>query len=213
MKTKVIIERAGWAVAAGLAVLMAVGGFQATVEKTGVVDLNKVIQTSELGKANSKKLNDALALRRGLIDFVNTYKVLTNEQATMLRELTLKKTPVEADKTQIEKIKQDVMASDRKRNELLQKATLTDSDRQLLQEYSQRAQTMAQVLERWDGEFTEELGQLESDLRTTTIDKAKTALTSVAKAGGFTVIHEATVAPYGVNDVTDACVKALNAQN
>ncbi len=205
-------QMAGWVAAALLGGAFVGYGFQGGTEKTGVVDLNRIMQQSEAGKANTKILNDAVAARRGLMDFVNTYSVLTTEQAQSLRELTLKPNPTEADKTAIEKIKADVTASDKKRSELSQKQTMTDADRSLLQDYANRARTMEMVIQRWQAEFGDELRETESQLRDQTLTKAKSALQEVAKAQGYSIVYESTIAPYGANDLTDASIKAMNAK-
>jgi len=194
-----------------LTVLTVITGFQNTAEKFGVVDLNKVIQQSELGKANTQALNTALSSRKGLLDFINTYQVLTAEQAQSLRELTLKTNITDAEKQQMEKIKSDVKASEAKFKEINQKAQLTDADRTLLQDFNTRIQGMARTLERWNQEFTDEVAQLQQQLQSSTIDKAKAAVQQVAKAQGYSLVFESTVAPFGANDLTEAAVKAMNA--
>lgn len=203
----------GWLVAIAIGATMLASGFVQAQEKSGVVDLNRVIQESDLGKSNTTKLNNALKLRRDLIDFLTTYMVLTTEQAETLRQLTLKDAQTDADKAQIEKIKKDVMESDKKRQELMAKTTLTDSDRQLLQDYSQRARINEERAANWDKDFSADLNDLRDKLQQDTINQAKTSLGTVAKGQGFTIIYESTVAPFGVNDVTDATIKALNARH
>lgn len=202
----------GWIAASLIGGFTFLSGFQGSAEKTGVIDLNKVIQQSELGKSNTKKLNDALSLRRGLIDFLTTYMVLTTEQAEGLRQLTLKAAQTEADKAQIEKIKKDVIESDKKRQDLMSKSTLTETDKQLLQDYSQRARINEERAGTWDKEFSLELNELRDQLQQDTINQAKGTLAETAKAQGYTTVLESTVAPYGANDLTDATVKALNAK-
>ena len=93
------------------------------------------------------------------------------------------------------------------------KTTLTDSDRQLLQDYSQRARINEERAANWDKDFSADLNDLRDKLQQDTINQAKTSLGTVAKGQGFTIIYESTVAPFGVNDVTDATIKALNARH
>lgn len=176
------------------------------------MDINKILQDSELGKATNKKLQDALSIRSDLLKFISTYKVLTVDQANKLRELTLKPTPTAADKSEIEQIKGEIIAADKKRNELLQKSNMTDTDRMQLQDYAQRAQTMAQVVEQFNNEFQQELNAFESQVREDTITKTKETVKEVAKSQGFTVVLESSVVPYAANDITDASIKALNAK-
>ena len=200
----------GWAVAAVLGATFFGSGFMQPTEKSGVVDLNKVIQDSNIGKSNTTKLNNALQLRRGLIDFLTTYMVLTTEQAEELRKLTLKEGQTEADKAAIEKIKKDVMESDKKRQDLMAKSSLTESDRALLQDYSQRARINEERAGTWEKDFSNDLNELRDTLQQQTITQAKAALSTVAKSQGYSVVLESTVAPYGANDLTDATIKQLN---
>lgn len=187
-------------------------GFQSTTEKFGVVDINKILQDSELGKSTNKKLQDALTIRSDLLKFISTYKILTVEQANKLRELSLKPTPTAADKSEIERIKGEVIAADKKRNELLQKTNMTEPERMQLQDYAQRAQTMAQVMEQFNSDFQQELNAFESQVREETVNKTKETVKEVAKSQGFTVVLESSVVPYAANDITDASIKALNAK-
>ena len=210
MKTNLKLY-SGWIVALSMAVIFFGSGFQATQEKTGVVDLNKVIQDSNVGKTNSTKLNSALSLRRGLLDFITTYTVMTVEQANQLKTLTLKDPQTEADKAEIEKIKKDVLASDKIRAGLMTKQNLTEADRSQISEYSQRARSMEELAQVWDREFSNDLSNMREQLQQTTIDLAKAALARVAKQQGFTTVLETTVAPYGVNDLTVPTVTSMNA--
>lgn len=201
----------GWIVAGFLAIGMGLTGFQAGNEKTGVVDLNSVIQKCTFGIKSTEQLNNQLKIRRGLIDFVMTYKVLTREQAERLRELTLKSGATEEDKKQIEKIKADVIESDRRRNELSQKPNLTEADSAMLRDYSQRALAMEELVNRWSQTFQDDLEELQSKAREDSVAKAKESLDIVAKAGGYTIVMESTVAPFGVNDLTTAVINKMNA--
>lgn len=201
----------GWIAAAAMAVIFFGSGFQATAEKTGVVDLNKVIQDSNTGKTNSTKLNQALAKRRGLLDFITTYTVMTVEQANQLKTLELKDPQTEADKAAVDKIKKDVQASDKARADLMTKQNLTEADRRQIQEYSERARRMEDLAQVWDREFSNDLSNLREQLQQSTIDLAKAALARVAKQQGFTTVLETTVAPYGANDLTAPTVTSMNA--
>lgn len=202
----------GWVVAAGLVAVLAVAGFQGAADKTGVVDLNKCIQQSTVGQANTAQLNAAVNARRGLIDFIRTYRVLTPEQAQKMRDLTLKATITDPEKAELERVKQEVIAADKKRNELAQKGSnLTDDEKKQLNDFAQRAQAMGAVLEGWNEDFTRDLTDLQQKLQAETIDKAKAALAQVGKAQGYSVIFETNVAPYAANDVTEAVVKQMNA--
>lgn len=186
-------------------------GFQGNQDKIGVVDLNKIISESDMGKASTKELQDALTQRSTILDFISMYRVLTTDQANKLKDLTLKPNRTEAETKELDRIKEEVKAADKKRNELLQKANMTDADRLALQDYSQRSQTMQQLVERWNSEFQQELNLLETTVRERTLNKAKDTVKQVAKSQGFTLVLESSVAPYAANDITEPSIKALNA--
>lgn len=204
-------QNLGWVVAAAVVFLGTALGFQDKAEKIGVVDMNRVISDSELGKKNQTTLQTALAARQDLLEFIKTYKVLTTDQANKLRELSLKPVVSEADKAEINRIRKEVIDADTKRNQLLQKSNPTDADRLALQDYNNRAQTMNEVYMRWSEEFQGDLDNLESQIRTDTVAKAKQIVKDVSKSQGYSVVFEASYAPYGANDLTDAGIKALNA--
>ncbi len=200
----------GWLVAAAMAVVTFGSGFQPAQEKTGVVDLNKVIQDSDLGKNNTSRLNQSLRVRRDLIDWITTYNVATGEQAEEYRRLMLKEPANEADRAAMKKIQDDVAASDKRKSDLLTKTTLTDADRSLLADYQQRMRINENRAATWEKEFSMQLNELRDSLQSEVIQKAKDALKAVAQQQGFTTVLESTVAPYGANDVTNATIQSLN---
>jgi Skp family chaperone for outer membrane proteins len=203
--------RAGWAVALACIGLLALG-FQNSADKTGVVDMQKVIDQSDQGKSVSARLNAMNAARKGLLEFIMTQRVLTAEQSTRLRELWLKESPSDAEKAEMERIKKDVTTSAERYQALQQKPNPTQDDRNLLSEYTLRAQTMMQTVDRWANDFEQEMGKIYQEQNSAITDKAQAAVREAAKAQGFTVVFEARVAPYGANDLTEAAIKAMNAK-
>lgn len=202
----------GWALAAALIAVGLAGGFQAPTLKIGVVDLTKVVEESDLGKENQATYKSMQTAREGLLEFLDNYRVLTNEQAMRIRELTLKKDSTDAEKAELERVKADVIAADKRSRELATKPNMTPEERTLVEEYARRAQTMADVQTRWYREFTNELQQWADKQKVAGIEKARAATRDVAKAGGFTVVYEIGIAPYGSEEVTDAALKAMNAK-
>jgi Skp family chaperone for outer membrane proteins len=187
-------------------------GFQGATEKTGIVDMNRLIVDSEFGKTNNQKLQTMAAAREDLLKFIDRYKVLTMDQATRLRDLSLKDAPTDRDKLDADAIKKQVIEADKKRNELLAKAEATADERNQLTDFNNRAALMREMLPQWGDQFNGELSDAQSKLREAAITRAKDALKEVGKAGQYTVILENQVAPYGANDVTDAAIKAMNAK-
>jgi len=187
-------------------------GFQGSDIKIGVVDISDVVEQSDFGKKNQDDFSNMKGIREGVLEFIDTYRVLTNEQAQRLRELSLKANATQAEKAELETLKATIKASDAKSKELAQKATLTPEERSLMQEYAQRSQTMEQVAQRWFREFTNEMQQWADKQKAASIDRARQSINEVAKAGGFTIVFESGVAPYGANDLTQAALKAMNAK-
>lgn len=203
--------RAGWVIALACIGLLVLG-FQNSADKTGVVDMQKVIDQSDQGKSVSARLNAMNAARKGLLEFIMTHRVLTAEQSTRLRELWLKESPTDAEKAEMERIKKDVTTSAERYQALQQKPNPTQDDRNLLSEYTLRAQTMMQTVDRWANDFEQEMGKIYQEQNSAITDKAQAAVREAAKAQGFTVVFEARVAPYGANDLTEAAIKAMNAK-
>jgi len=213
MFNKTSFSQFGWIVAATLAGAMFAGGFQGSSDKIGVVDIAKVISQSNMGKRDQETFNQMKSAREGLLEFIDTYRVLTNEQAQRIKELSLLPNPKPEEKNELERLKAEVKASSARSTELATKTNPTPEDRALMDEFARRSQTMEQVAQRWYREFTNELQQWADKQKAASIEKAKAAIQDVAKSQGFTVVFEAGVAPYGANDLNDAVLKALNARN
>ena len=205
-------EKIAYLVAAATLGVLAASGFQDTTNKFGVVDISDVVEQSDYGKKNQEDFNAMKSAREGILEFIDTYRVLTNEQALKLRELTLKPNASAAEKAELETLKATIQASDKKSKEFATKATLTPEERTLMQDFAQRSQTMEQVAQRWFREFTNEMQQWADKQKAASIQKAREAVTEVAKAGSYTIVFESGVAPYGANDLTQPALKAMNAK-
>ncbi len=201
----------GWVVAAALGGVMLFSGFQDNSSKIGVVNIATVFNDSDFGKKRKQEGEALKSAREGLLEFIDTYRVLTLEQATKLRELSLKANPTASETAELARIKADVQAADKKAKELSIKQNLTPEERNLLQEYTDRSQKMVDLAQRWLREFSMELEKWDSDNRTAGLDKTRAAIQQVSKQQGFSVVFDASIAPYAANDVTDAALKAMNA--
>ncbi|MCG9894814.1 MAG: OmpH family outer membrane protein [Fimbriimonadaceae bacterium] len=201
----------GWAVAAGALSLFFASGFQAAQQKTGVVDMSRVIADSRLGKQNQETLRAMLQSRQNLLDFLDINRVATVEQANRLRALELKEGPqTPAEKQEADRIKADIQAAGKSFNDLNQKTNATDQDRLQLSEYNQRVRNTTQLLQSLQQELTMEISRKQGDLRREEIERAKAALKVIAEKGGYTIVLENQVAPYGVNDLTAEAIKELD---
>ncbi|HVL38499.1 MAG TPA: OmpH family outer membrane protein [Fimbriimonadaceae bacterium] len=206
-------HKLGWIVAAGLAGIILGGGFrQGGDAKMAVVDLAKVVETSNFGQDNQKTFNKMKDDREGILEFIDTYRVLTVEQASKLRELSLKPNITPAEKAELDRIKADVIAADKRNKEIIQKTNLTPEERTLMEENARRSQTMEITAQRWLREFTSDMQGWADKQKMASIERARQAIQEVGRTGGYSIIFEIGVAPYGANDVSDAALKAMNAR-
>jgi Skp family chaperone for outer membrane proteins len=206
------IAKLGWVVAAALAGIMLGSGFQDSSTKIGVVDISKVVEESNFGKQNATTFQTMRTQREGLLEFIDTHRVLTNEQAQRLRDLSLKGNPSADEKAEMDRIKAEVLTSDKRAKELSVKQNLTAEERDQLQEYSRRSQTMNETAQRWYREFSNEMQRWIDEQKLASLDRARAAVQDVARQQGYSVVFEVGIAPYGANDLTDATLKAMNAR-
>lgn len=203
---------AGWLVAAGLLGAMLSSGFQGASLKLGVVDVSRVIESSEYGKTTTGQLAALKKAREDLLDFVDTYRVLTPEQATAIRTLMVKTTRTKEEDAELERRKSEVVTANKRLQELSTKTNLTPEERTLLEEYARRSQVMNETATRWLREFTDEVATWVDDHKAESYRRARAAVTEVAAKDGYNMVFETSVTPYGANDVSDAALAAMNAR-
>lgn len=206
------MNKMGWAVAAVLVGVFGAAGWQDANNKIGVVDITKVVEQSEFGKTNQSTFQQMKTAREGVLEFIDQYRVLTTEQATEIKDLSIKPNVSADEKAKLDRLKAEVMAAFKKNQELSIKTNLTPEDRTLIEEYSRRANNMEAQAGRWLRDFTNELQTWADKQKLASLDRARQAVQEVAKAGGFTIVFEVGVAPYGANDLTDGALKAMNAK-
>ena len=205
------LSRIGWVAAIAVIGIAVASGFQDTAVKMAVVDIAEVVEKSTLGKTNQDAFAKMKKNREDVLQFIDDNRVLTNEQAQELKTIWLKDAPTADEKTRLERIKADVVASRKRWDELGTKQNLTPEDRTLLDEYAKRGQTMELVARRWYNDFTTEMQAWADKQKVSSIEKARTAIQTVAKAQGYTIVFEVGIAPYGANDLTQPALQAMNA--
>lgn len=202
----------GIALAAAVVGIYAASGFQDAAPKFAVVDITKVVEQSNFGKGNQASFNQMKTAREGVLEFIDTYRILTVEQANKIKDLSVKPNMTAGEKAELEAAKAEVIAASKKNQELSTKPNLTPEDRALIEEYSKRANNMELTANRWLREFTGELQQWADKQKLSSLERARAAVAEVGKAQGMTLVFEVGVAPYGANDLTDAALKAMNAK-
>jgi Skp family chaperone for outer membrane proteins len=202
----------GWIVAAALGGILIGGGFQPDAGKMGVMDINAAVNKSAAGIAFHKSDQDMRTARIELLKFVQQHPEVTPEQAGPLHDLSIKAVQTPDDKAKIEEIKKQVVDSQTKYEALQQKPTPTEEERKLLTYYANLAREMETNAQKWADAFQNEMqtwGETQSQIL---VEKARQAAADIGKAQGFTIIFNAGAAPWGVNDVTDAVTKAMDAK-
>lgn len=205
-------ERLGWIVAAALAGGIAGMGFQGSSEKTGTVDLARVFNDSDFAKKQTESLRTMGSTRQAVLEFVRTYQHIKPEDATRFHDVSMKPEPTAPEKAEMERIKQDAIASETKYRELTTKDKPTAAEITQLEELNRRKDNVQGLLEKWASEFSGEVQSRQETLRNDTLARVKDAVQQVAKQQGYTMVFVQDIAPYSANDLTDAALKAMNAK-
>lgn len=207
------LEKLGWIIAAAVAGAMLASGFQGAFDKVATVDLNTLMDSSDIGKANATALDTMRSSRLELLKFIQENRVLTIEEAKNLRTLWLKDNQTAGDKANLESLKAQIVAEEKNNIALGQKGDLKPEERTLLQQFASRSAATDSLLSQWDQEFTNDFQQSVQDRRVDELNKAKTAAKAVAKANGCSLVFDSSVAVYAPNDLTDAALKAMNGKS
>ncbi len=128
----------GWIVAATLAGVLASSGFQGATESSAVCDVQKVIKESDLYKNEEGKFKAKLDARRALLEFISQYRVIAADEQKSLVDLSIKDPQTDADKAELQKVKDVVIAHSKKLVELQAATTHTPEDANIIQDYQNR---------------------------------------------------------------------------
>lgn len=201
---------AGWFVAAVLLGVMLGSGFQGGAEKFGVVDLRKVILDSKLNKLTTDKIENARKARLAVLTFIRDQRVISASQCARLRELELKDTKTDAEKTELDQLKGTVTNASKELDTLIQKTNPSEAERLRLIELNRLMQESADILSQYQYDFEQDFERIRTDEQNKAIDAAAVAASAVAKSKGFTVVFSSTAVVYAANDLTADAVKEAN---
>ena len=202
----------GWVLVAAICGVALAGGFQNSELKIGTVDIVRMLDESEYGREGQSFFKKMKASREGVLEFIDTYRVLTTDQAQRIRELSLKENPTKEESAELDRTKADVIAANKRSVELATKPNMTPEERTLVEEYARRSQSMNDIAQRWFRDFSNEMSDFADKRKLAGLQKARAAIKEVSKAQGYTVIFDESTAPYGANDLTDATLAAMNAK-
>ena len=200
----------GWVLfLATLAVLLG-SAFQGPTEKIGVADVNRLMDESDFGKTVKAQLDSMRATREEILTFIDQNRVVTVEQANLVKDLSLKANRTKEEQAHMDSVKADVVASNRKWTELATKANLTPEERTLLQEYADRAQKANEIGSRMLNDFSSDINAWIEKQKAESGRRAKTAIQEVAKQQGYTLVYDSVFTPFGANDLTDPALLQMN---
>ena len=200
----------GWMVAAILGGVLASAGFQGATESSAVVDLQKVIKGSELYKVKEAEFQAQVALRQNLLKFIDGNRVISAEQWPKLRDLSLKDKPTEAEKAELQALKDAISARTKKLADLQVKANKVADDITIMEALQRDVQqTQASGRDLQDG-FSRELPKLQDDAAKVVEDSARVAVAAIGKEQGFTIVFDTLAAPYGAHDITVDSLARMN---
>ena len=199
----------GWYVAAALIGIMVGSGFQGNNEKMGVVDLRRVIMESKINQTMTDKVEAERKSRLAVLDFIDQHRVITAAQAQRIRELELKDPKTDAEKTELDGLKQTVTAATKEYETINTKGKdqLTDDDRKKINDYALLFQGSAKILQSWSQEFDQQFSQIRDQAERDAIDLAQKAASAVAKKQGYTITFSSTAVAYAANDITADTIK------
>jgi Skp family chaperone for outer membrane proteins len=200
----------GWVIAAAFIAVTVAGGFQAAPMKVGVVDISHVVEDSDFGKANQAAFEKMKQQRESLLEFVDTNRVLSPEQADQIKTLWLKPNPTKEELATLETKKAEIGLAAKKSQELATKPNMSPEERTLVEDYARRSQNMEATAQRWYREFTDEMQKWADQQKMQSLAKARAAIQEVAKGEAYTVILEVGIAPYGANDISAAVLAKMN---
>ena len=206
------IQKLGWILAAGMAGVMFAGGFQTTTTKVGVADVQSLFQNSDLTHSKQDELKTMGDTRSDVLQFIKTYRTITPDQATRFRTLSLKTDQTPAEKTELDKLKADVIAANQSFTTLQTKQNPTADENSKLVAFNTQAQQTDVLSQKWAKEFDDEMTAAQDKMRNDVLDRAQAAVQEVGKKQGYSVIFTESVAPYSSNDVTADALKVMNAK-
>lgn len=189
---------------------MFAGGFQSQTQKVGVVDLQSVFSQSDLYQQRQSDLKAMGDARSDVLNFLNTYPTITSDQAQTLKTLSLKTDLTPSEKTQLDKLKSDVQASDSAFQALEQKQNPTPDELAKLKSYNDQRTQTGRLYDEWTKDFTDDINTQKDKYRQEVLDKVTTSVQDYAKKQGYTMVFASDVAPFGTNDVTTDALKVMN---
>ncbi|KAA0225456.1 hypothetical protein FCG40_09540 [Fimbriimonadia bacterium ATM] len=196
-----------------LAGLFTLSAFQTATPKFGVVDLGVIAEKSKLGAKKKVEFDTMKGKINELMNFIGTHKVVSAEECQKLRELWLTEKPTDDQKKQLDNMKTSVVQRKGEWDTLVRKVNPDAAEKDRLNTLAEMTNASREVLRQWNSEFGVLMQQLANSSEQEVVDKVREAVKKHAKAQGYTMVFETTVAVYGANDVTEDALKVMDQDN
>ena len=200
----------GWMVAAILGGVLASAGFQGTPETSAVVDLQKVIKGSDLYKVKEAEFQAQVNSRKNLLAFINDNRVISAEEWPKLRDLSLKDKPTDADKGELQKVKDSITANTKKLADLQAKQGKNADEVTIMEDLQRRVQLTSRSATELQDQFSRELPQFQDAAAKSVEDQARIAVAAIGKEQAYTIVFDTLAAPYGAHDITADSLTRMN---
>ena len=187
-------------------------GFKAPGDKTGTVDIAKVFKDSEFAKKQTEGLRAQVMARQAVMAFIRDNRNMKSEDASKLKDLSIKDPQTAADKTDIDRIKADAQKAETTARELQTKEKPTPAELALLDDFTKRKDATGQLLEKWQQDFQTEFQAKQQKMSDDTLQKVRESIEQVGKDQGYSIIFSQDIAPYCPNDLTTEAMNKMNAK-
>ena len=183
--------------------LLAGSGFQNNSTKIGVVDSNAVIQAVAISKNLVEQEKNLRTDRETVVQFLQRYPVMKKEDAEKFKDLTLKATKTDADKSELQRLTTAAQDAQKKFKDLELKSSPTADELKALDDYRNRQNEMGEYLNNLVKDMQKDLADQHDKNQDVVYKAFKAGLEDVGKRQGFTVVLDKNLAPYGANDITN----------
>ena len=187
----------------GMTALLAGSGFQNNSTKIGVVDSNAVIQAVAISKNLVEQEKNLRTDRETVVQFLQRYPVMKKEDAKKFKDLTLKATKTDADKSELQRLTTAAQDAQKKFKDLELKSSPTADELKALDDYRNRQNEMGEYLNNLVKDMQKDLADQHDKNQDVVYKAFKAGLEDVGKRQGFTVVLDKNLAPYGANDITN----------
>lgn len=207
---------ASLAAGAGLVAALAFTvGFQQGQEKVATVNLEKVMVECNMGVAARAKITARKKVLEDMVKYLDSNSVMSVEQATKIRDLTMKDPQTDADKAQLAAVQNEVKKSADLWASLIEKKSPTKEELDQMSKLNANRTAMDGFIKTLQGDLQRDFASYQGGQTEEVYKAAKAAIKETAAKKGFTIVLDQTAVVYsvneGTNDITADATKAVGA--